>query len=208
VILELMKDTRSICNFKPEPIPEEILLKLADAAASAPSAGDKQPWKFLLVKSREIIENAAKELEKECTELSKHLRPVFHDDFSRSSEDFAKFGSAPALIVPLFRVFSGLSSMVSNDCEKRKEIDFLCFLEHHTALVGVSLAIQNIFLMAKSLGMGACSMTSPLIAEHRLEKCFRVPSGWRIASIIAVGYPKAAPSGPGRKPLNTMIRWR
>lgn len=48
-ILELVKSRRSIRSFKPDPVPEEDLMKILEAARWAPSAGNCQPWDFIIV---------------------------------------------------------------------------------------------------------------------------------------------------------------
>ena len=57
MILELMHKRRSIRRFKPEPLLKETLLKIIEAAITAPSAGNKQPWRFLIIRDKIIIES-------------------------------------------------------------------------------------------------------------------------------------------------------
>ena len=84
---------------------------------------------------------------------------------------------------------------------------FLRSYEHDTALMSVSLAVQNILLISEAIGLGACCMTGPLIAKADIEKCLHVPEGWMIAALISVGYPDEAPLDPGRKKLELVTRW-
>jgi nitroreductase len=51
--LEVIKTRKSIRRYKPEPIPDEDLLKILEAARIAPSAGNKQPWRFVVVRDEE-----------------------------------------------------------------------------------------------------------------------------------------------------------
>lgn len=53
-LLEFLKSRRSIRRFKPDPIPKELILKLLDTARYAPSAGNRQPWIFIVVDDPEI----------------------------------------------------------------------------------------------------------------------------------------------------------
>ncbi len=52
-IFEAIKGRRSIRSFKPDPIPDEDLRKILEAATWAPSAGNLQPWVFVIVKDEE-----------------------------------------------------------------------------------------------------------------------------------------------------------
>lgn len=53
-VFEAVKKRRSVRNFKEDPFPEEILFQLLEAARFAPTAGNVQPWKFYIVKNKEI----------------------------------------------------------------------------------------------------------------------------------------------------------
>lgn len=55
-VFEAIKGRRSIRSFKPTPIPEETIQKLIEAAQWAPSAGNAQPWEFIIVRKQEIKE--------------------------------------------------------------------------------------------------------------------------------------------------------
>jgi len=57
--LEFLKSRRSIRKFKPEKPPRELILKAIDVARYAPSAKNSQPWRFVIVESREVREKLA-----------------------------------------------------------------------------------------------------------------------------------------------------
>ena len=59
---EVIKNRRSVRQFKPDPVPEEHLLKIVDAARMAPCAGNEQPWKFIIVQDKKLIEALKKEV--------------------------------------------------------------------------------------------------------------------------------------------------
>ncbi len=206
MMLELMKKRRSIRQFTPKPLSEEIFIRLIEAARTAPSAGNKQPWRFLIVRNRDLIESAAKAVNEECLRLANLCREEFRAEFENYSTNFLQFRHAPALIIPIFRNPALLSRLLT-EMATQEEKSFLSSLEHHAALISVSLSIQNILLMAEELGIGACCVTGPLIAEQKLTECFHLPDGWQIAAVIAVGYPDETPDNPGRKSVQTIIKW-
>ena len=65
-VIEAIKTRRSVRKYKPEPISEEHLKTILEAARLAPSAGNKQPWKFVVVRDNEtkkiLAEKARKQL--------------------------------------------------------------------------------------------------------------------------------------------------
>ena len=58
-VFEAVKKRRSVRSFKGDPFPEEILFQLLEAACLAPTAGNVQPWKFYIVKNKEIRDDLA-----------------------------------------------------------------------------------------------------------------------------------------------------
>jgi len=53
-LLEFLLTRRSIRQFKPDPVPDDLILKVLDLARYAPSAGNRQPWVFVVVKDPEV----------------------------------------------------------------------------------------------------------------------------------------------------------
>lgn len=59
LILKVIKERRSVRAYSPEPVPEEDILKILDAARWAPSAGNLQPWRFIVVTDSKLKEDIA-----------------------------------------------------------------------------------------------------------------------------------------------------
>ncbi|MGQ9759466.1 MAG: DUF6092 family protein [Candidatus Methanomethylicaceae archaeon] len=55
-VYEVIKGRRSVRNYKEEPVPDEVVEKLLDAARWAPSGGNIQPWRFVVVKDRDLLD--------------------------------------------------------------------------------------------------------------------------------------------------------
>jgi len=58
--LEFLKTRRSIRIFKPEPVPDDLIFEILDVARFAPSAKNMQPWEFIVVKNKELLENLSR----------------------------------------------------------------------------------------------------------------------------------------------------
>jgi nitroreductase len=58
-VIEAIKTRRSVRKYKPTPIPEEHLKTILEAARLAPSAGNKQPWKFIIVRDTDTKKKLA-----------------------------------------------------------------------------------------------------------------------------------------------------
>jgi len=63
LVLALLKERRSIRRYKPDPVPDEMLAQLLEAGRWAPSASNRQPWAFIVVRDeavrREVAQHAA-----------------------------------------------------------------------------------------------------------------------------------------------------
>ena len=66
--------------------------------------------------------------------------------------------------------------------------------------LSVAMAMQNLLLAAHALGLGTCVMTAPLLADDLAEQ-LRVPPGFAVTGLIALGYPDGTAPAPRRKPL-------
>jgi len=206
MILDLMKKRRSVRLFRPDAPADDVLEKLIEAAITAPSAGNKQPWRFLIIKDRNILMEASRIVKKECSLIKPNIREELASDFKNYSDNFSKFENAPLLIVPIYRIPKGFTdALFLPGAEKEKSL--YQDLEHHSILLSVGMTIQNILLMGEELDIGTCCMTGPLVGARSLEKLLKIPEEWHIAAFIAVGCSDEKPVDPGRKNLKTFLRW-
>jgi len=124
-IIDLIKSRRSVRKLKPDPVPDEVLMKLLEAARWAPSWANTQCWEFIVVKDPKIK-----------AELSETLVPPRNP---------AKnvVANAPVVIAALGR--KGVSGFYRGSAVTSKG-DWLMF--------DVALAVQNLVLEAHALGLG------------------------------------------------------
>lgn len=205
-IYDVMTTRRSIRRFKNKEPSKEMLEKLIMAASAAPSASNKQPWRFLVISNKEIISDLAVVVEKQRQEVVSMVDDTFRSPFENYSKNFRVFENAPTLLVPTYRTFPLLSQILDVG-SGGVNVDAIKRLEYDSALISISCAIQNILLTAHDLGLGTCCMTGPLIAVEELKKRLSIHPGWDIACLIAVGYGDEEPPMPSRKPLESILSW-
>lgn len=206
MLLELLQSRRSIRKFLSKLPEREVLERLVEAAVTAPSASNKQPWRFFIVTNVEIKSRMAETVRAAVERVARHIQPQFESAFRAYGDYFTRFENAPVVVVPLYRPLTLLSSMVGSDLSG-KDRQNINQMEQHSGLVSTSLAIENLLLRAHDLGLGASGLTGPLIAADDLREILAVPAGWEIAALIAVGYPDEQPSATDRKPAANVIRW-
>lgn len=200
--MSLMRARRSIRHFRPDPIPGELLEQVLEGARWAPSAGNRQAYRFLVIQSSEIIEAMGREVRAATDRLAEHLRPDFVQQAAAYLENFHCFAGAPVVLVPIYRTGFDVMRAVADEHRAplpgtKPVID---------ALASVSAAITHLLLSAHALGLGSCWMTGPLIASRELSARLQLPTGWDIAALIPLGFPAEEPPERSRRPLSQMVR--
>jgi coenzyme F420-0:L-glutamate ligase/coenzyme F420-1:gamma-L-glutamate ligase len=206
-LLQRMAARRSVRRFERREVPRQLVKKLIAAAVTAPSASNKQPWRFVVVTDPKRISSLAAGVREAVARIASTVEEAgVGQAFRAYSESFACFESAPVVIVPLFRPLSLLSHLV-DDRLQAAEQERIVALERDAALISVAMAVQNLLLMASELGLGALPMTGPLVACESICRALGVRESWCPVVVIAIGYPAEEPRSPGRKAPAQVTRW-
>lgn len=205
-LLELLRARRSVRCFREDPPPRALLERLVEAAVLAPSASNKQPWRFVIVTERARLDALAAAVREAVARIALKVEPAAQDAFRAYGDYFTRFEAAPALVVPLHRTLTVLSNLVDADLDPadRARIEAM---ERQSGLIGTALALENLLLMAATLGLGASGMTGPLVADDRLRALLDVPPSWNITALVPVGWPAESPPPTGRKSAESVTRW-
>ena len=199
-VFETMKVRQSIRKFRKEPIPREHILRMAEAASWAPTAGNSQNFRFIAVQERETIarmRGIVDEIESRVTG-SEHPggKATYHN----------LFAFAPAVICVVGAPYESATDRLlrEKDPERYKARRF----QVNPGLQGISAGITQFILAACALGYGTCWMTGPLIAKPELESALSIRYPEELLAIIAVGKPDAAPPKPPRKAASEITTFR
>jgi nitroreductase len=203
---ELLRSRRSVRRFSPEAPPDELVERLIELATLAPSASNKQPWRFIIVQRRDVIDAMALAVRDAVARVAPHVPEESQEPFRAYGDYFTRFEAAPIVIVPIFRGHTVLSNLVDRalDADVRDAIETM---ERDSGLIGTSLALMNLLLAAHDLGLGASAMTGPLLAVNRLKDLLGVPASWGIVAIVPIGYAAEDPKPTDRKPADKMTKW-
>ncbi|MCD6485384.1 MAG: nitroreductase family protein [Candidatus Odinarchaeota archaeon] len=196
-LYKLIKSRRTIRAFDDKPVPKEVILKLLEAARWAPSAHNRQPWRFVVIYNEEVKKKLAVEMGKKLrADLERDgLPPQFIE--TKVNTSIARFTKAPVLILACLT----MSEMDKYPDERRNNA------EKVMAIQSVALALQNILLTAHSLGLGVCWRCAPLFAPEIVKKVLDLPDDWEPQAILEIGYYDFIQLPPERKNLNEIVRW-
>ena len=205
-LFALLRARRSVRRFRPETPPREVIEKLLEAAVTAPSASNKQPWRFLVVTSAERIARMAGEVRVAVERIAGHVEPASEASFRAYGDYFTRFEAAPVVIVALHRPLTLLSNLAqpTMPADDRRRI---AAMERDSGLMGTAMALENLLLAAHALGLGASGMTGPLVAVDRIRDLLDVPGSWEVAALVPIGFPAEEPPATERKTVEKVVRW-
>ncbi len=206
MIEQLLRERRSVRRFKPDAVPEALVERLIEAAICAPSASNKQPWKFLLVQNRALIEQLAQAVRAATTLVARHIPEASQPAFERYGDYFTRFEHAPLVVVPIYKPLTLLSNLTSDDLPAQERAA-IGQMEQDSGLIGTSLALGHLLLVAHELGLGASGMTGPLLARAELRRLLEVPPAWDIVALVPLGFPDEVPAPTERKAAHLVTRW-
>lgn len=195
-VLSVIKGRRSTRKFLEKEIPDDVLMQIIDAGRFAPSNTNRQGWKFLIIKNQELKDKIHKQVSQKVEEILSSVKSQVKFRAIRAyTKYFTFFNDAPVLIVALYNKPSVVAELLMKDTKRVEMIS--------GELISVSMACQNIQLMAHSLGLGTCILTGPLVAYENIKELLKLSDMHEICCFIAAGYPKDEPSfTPRRKDID------
>ncbi|MBI5188829.1 MAG: nitroreductase family protein [Nitrospirae bacterium] len=189
---DAIEKRRSIRKFKPDPIPDEYITALLDAARLAPSGSNAQPWRFKIVKDRETKLKLAKAAYNQsfiaeapvvfvcCADIKGYLNGTVS-----GIQDLGKIGAIEDRIVKI--ILKRVEKIKTMHIEE---------LSPRIAL-NVAIAIEHIVLRALDFGLGSCWVR--LIDEQMVRDIFGWDENIHVVALLPIGYPAESP--PQRKRL-------
>lgn len=177
-LTEALYTTRAMRRVRPDPIPEEVVAKILDAAIRAPSGGNAQNWRMIVVSDASVREK---------------LGPVYREAYGQLQETLyagrreaaEKSGDEAAL-----RVMRSSDWLAENFEQVPVWILFLS--RNDPSGASIYPAVWNAMLAARGEGVGTCLTT--ILGVFRSAEVFDlldIPTdkGWQLAAAVSCGYP-------------------
>jgi F420 biosynthesis protein FbiB-like protein len=188
---------RSLRRYLSDPVPAALIEQVLQSAIWAPSAHNRQPWRFAVTtdegRKRQLARAMGLRLRHDL-ERDGVAEDLIAKDTARSYE---RITGAPVLIV----VCLSMVDMDTYPDKRRQQHEFLMAAQS-TAMAG-----QNLLLAAHALGLGACWMCAPLFAPDVVREALELPDDWQPQGMVTLGYP-AESKEKTRRPLETSMVWR
>lgn len=199
--IKVIQDRRSVRNFTDEPIADQDLDMILEAARLAPSGENAQPWRFIVVKDELMRKKmgaiagggSSRRFTAEFVTRKMQERFANLEDEAKKQAAFQKLTTGQ---VSAFMAEAPVNLVV---CGKKDVWD---------TPYDTSAAIENILLMVAALGLGACWVIAPCIDirdEDRIKGLLGIPEDYKAVSILSIGHPARAHKPRPRMPLKELV---
>ncbi len=194
-VLEAIAVRQSVREYKPDPVPESILMKLIEAAHQAPSSWNLQPWEFIVVTD---------------PELKKKLRVAANNQahVEQAGATIVCLGSMrqqDALADRLEKTFLGPDTTPERRERVMRTVTRMREDQEYRrlhVLTNTYIAIAFLVLAAQEYGLGTVWMGG--FNEPEVKELLGIPDDYVVASLVSVGYPadSVRPQPRKRRPLD------
>lgn len=187
-VYRVIAERRDVRSYRPDPVPDDVLLRVLDAAHHAPSVGFMQPWNFVLVRDPALRQ----QIYDHFSQVNARAAEVWRDDEKRSYQALKLQGILDA----------PLNLLVTCDPERGGEHVLGRFTIPETDVYSTCLAVQNLWLAARAegLGVGWMSIMEPAVVRELLGMPERVVP----VAYLTLGYPVLF----SEKPMLSEVGWR
>jgi F420 biosynthesis protein FbiB-like protein len=193
---ELIRTRRSIRHYADRAVPDAVLQFVLEAAICAPSAHNRQPWRFAVLttapKKRQLAHAMGERLR---ADRSRDGDPTdaIEADVARS---IVRITGAPAVVV---------ACLTMQDMDRYADARRAA-AEHDMAVQSTAMAVQNLLLAAHAADLGASVMCAPLFCPETVGGALRLPSEWKPQALVTLGYPANAGKPFKRRALADIVR--
>ncbi|MFD9673989.1 nicotinate-nucleotide--dimethylbenzimidazole phosphoribosyltransferase, partial [Streptomyces sp. NPDC059981] len=197
-VLRVMRERRDIRKgFRTDPIPHEVLLRVLEAAHTAPSVGHSQPWDFVVIRSAET--------RRTMHELAQHQREAYAKSLPKGrAKQFKELKIEAILDTPV-------NIVVTADPTRGGRHTLGRHTQPQMAPYSSALAVENLWLAARAEGLGVGWVS--FFDEREMVRALGLPEHLEVVAYLCVGYVDEFPEEPElaqagwsqRRPLSWVV---
>ena len=206
-LYDAMSTLRAVRRLRPDPIPQDVLERVLTAATWAPTGGNHQSWRIIVVRDP-LKKQALEDLYRPHWEgyipgYEEHMRSMSAEaaDSSRRTLDSGTYLANHMHEAPVICVFCfNLAHITVTDAK----------LERPSVVGGGSIypAVQNLLLAARNENLGCVLTTLLCMEEPRVKELLEIPEDWHTAAYVPLGYPVLGGHGPiSRRDMQAMVSY-
>lgn len=206
-LFEAMYSARALRRFKPDPVPDEVMTKVLDAAIRAPSGSNQQHWLFVVVKDAELRRKLSAIYHKGSELMMKlyasrprpaHMSEEEQNRLLRSATYlFENMHEAPILLLACLKQegVTAPQNVPPGMAEKMRGLQ-------RTTGSSIYPAVQNIILACRAFGLGTVLTTLHLFHEDEVKTLIGLPPEVQTYALLPIGYPSDKFGPVKRKPVS------
>ncbi|MFC3577116.1 nicotinate-nucleotide--dimethylbenzimidazole phosphoribosyltransferase [Streptomyces yaanensis] len=197
-VLRVMRERRDIRNgFRSDPIPHDVLLRVLEAAHTAPSVGHSQPWDFVVIRSAET--------RRTMHELAQRQREAYAKSLPKGrAKQFKELKIEAILDTPV-------NIVVTADPTRGGRHTLGRHTQPQMAPYSSALAVENLWLAARAEGLGVGWVS--FFDEREMVRTLGLPEHLEVVAYLCVGYVDEFPDEPElmqagwskRRPLSWVV---
>ena len=194
-LYEAMSTLRAVRRLRQDPIPRDVLERVLQAACWAPTGGNQQPWRVI------VVDDPARK---------QQLADIYRPEWQRYAEGFAaRLAAMPAEDRPRWERIVAAGDHLADHLAEAPVIllfcaDFRAMAVTDAKLDRISLVgggsvyppVQNAMLACVAEGLGCTLTTLHCLREDEVKTALEIPDPWATAAMVPIGYPAGKGHGP------------
>jgi len=190
---DFLRSRRSIRRFKADPVPDSVIEDLLATATFAPSAHNRQPWRFAVVKDPAARQRLGAALTSRMRADMQVEGAPAEEIETRVSRSLRRIDEAPALILL---------------CRDVTDVRVDTPEEAIMGTQSVAAAGLQLLLAAHAEGLGANWICWPLYAQEEARAALDLPTTWEPQGMIVIGYSNEEPKEKSLRSLKDVMEIR
>ena len=196
-LYDTMSTLRAVRRLRPDPIPDDVLERVLQAACWSPTGGNAQPWKVLV-----ITDDAGKSA----------VKSAYKPEWDQYAVNFMdRYKDSPAEEQAYWQRVKDAGDTLADNLDQAPALLLFCAdprrmaitdsgLDRVSLVGGASVypAVQNTMLACVAEGLGCTLTTLHCLREDEVKAALDIPEPWATAALVPIGYPV----GKGHGPIN------
>lgn len=194
-LYDAMSTLRAVRKLRPDPVPHDVLERVLQAACWAPTGGNQQPWKVVVITDSEV---------------KRGLQDIYRPEWARYVAGFmARLEGQPEEVVEPWRKVQQAGDHLADHLHEAPAILLFCANPAAMAITDAKLdrismvgggsvypAVQNAMLACVAEGLGCTLTTLHCKREPEVKQLLDIPDGWATVALVPIGYPVGRGHGP------------
>ncbi|KKM10499.1 hypothetical protein SY88_12440 [Clostridiales bacterium PH28_bin88] len=206
----LVRTRRSIHRWQDREVPDELVEECLELATWAPNGGNKQPWHFIIIKNKKILQEIALAVNRTTKLMMGWPEAADHMEILNKWErNESFFVDAPVAVAVCIGSYKSIPDRILE--MRPDDPDSIAMRNSRqkasSRLQTAGAAVATFLLALHQRGLGGCYMTGPIQAKEQIERILQVPEGMDLVALVPLGYPLEVPPVPPRKPLREVISY-